>query len=239
MSFFENDNAKIFYEREGEGPPVFLLAPGGMRSANALWSNMPWNPRESLIEKFELIGMDQRNAGQSEAPVTSEDNWQTYIDDQIALLDHLQISKCHLLGMCIGGPFITGLLKAAPERFLSAVILQPVGIEDNRQALYDMFDNWAEDLKNANKNVETEAIAQFRENMWSGDFLLTTSKDDVAQFQTPILLFMGDDLYHPQGISREIAHLAPNVTFIEEWKNSENLDRTNETIHSFLAEHSH
>ncbi|MEC7844616.1 MAG: alpha/beta hydrolase [Actinomycetota bacterium] len=128
MSFFKNDNAKIYYEREGEGPAVFLLAPGGMRSANALWSNMPWNPRESLIEKFELIGMDQRNAGQSEAPITTKDNWQTYINDQIALLDYLQIDKCHLLGMCIGGPFIAGLLKAAPERFLSAVILQPVGI---------------------------------------------------------------------------------------------------------------
>ena len=102
-----------------------------------------------------------------------------------------------------------------------------------------MYDNWAEDLKKDNETVETEAIAQLRDNMWSGDFLLTASKEDVAQFQTPILLFMGDDLYHPQGISREIAHLAPNVTLVEKWKNSEILDRTNETIHSFLIEHSH
>jgi len=239
VSFFENDNAKIFYEREGRGSPVLLLAPGGMRSANALWLNMPWNPRESLVEKFELIGMDQRNAGQSEAPVSSEDNWQSYINDQIALLDHLKIEKCHVLGMCIGGPFIAGLLKAAPERFLSAVILQPVGIEENRQALYDMFDSWAEDLRNNDKTVTVEAITQFRSNMWDGDFLLSASKADVAQFQTPILLFMGDDLYHPQAISREIAHLAPNITFVEQWKTSDSLNQTNETIQSFLAEHSH
>ena len=70
MAFFQNGNSNIFYEVEGEGAPVLLLAPGGMRSANAFWENMPWNPRESLIEEFELIGMDQRNAGKSEAPIS-------------------------------------------------------------------------------------------------------------------------------------------------------------------------
>ena len=129
MAFFRNGNAKIFYEVEGEGTPVLLLAPGGMRSANAFWGNMPWNPRESLIDEFELIGMDQRNAGKSEAPIRSDDSWSDYTSDQLALLDHLGIEKCHLVGMCIGGPFIAGLLKTAPERFLSAVMLQPVGID--------------------------------------------------------------------------------------------------------------
>ena len=55
MAFFENGDSKIFYEVEGEGTPVLLLAPGGMRSANTLWENMPWNPRKSLIKKFKFI----------------------------------------------------------------------------------------------------------------------------------------------------------------------------------------
>ena len=75
MAFFENGDSKIFYEVEGEGTPVLLLAPGGMRSANTLWENMPWNPRKSLIKKFKLIGMDQRNAGKSEAPISPTDGW--------------------------------------------------------------------------------------------------------------------------------------------------------------------
>ena len=50
--------------------PILLLAPGGMRSANNFWNNMPWNPREKLQDQFELIGMDQRNAGTSTAPIT-------------------------------------------------------------------------------------------------------------------------------------------------------------------------
>ena len=164
MAFFRNGNAKIFYEVEGEGTPVLLLAPGGMRSANAFWENMPWNPRESLIDEFELIGMDQRNAGKSEAPIGPDDSWSDYTSDQLALLDHLGIEKCHLVGMCIGGPFIAGLLKAAPERFLSAVMLQPVGIDGNQEAFYDMFNSWADDLPNS---PDQQTLEKFRSNMWA------------------------------------------------------------------------
>ena len=235
MAFFENGNTKIFYEQEGEGPPVLLIAPGGMRSANALWNNMPWNPRESLQDDFQLIGMDQRNAGMSEAPITSNDDWSNYTSDQLSLLDHLGIDECHVIGMCIGGPFIAGLLRNAPDRFLSAVMLQPVGIDGNKQAFYDMFDSWANDLANA---PSRETLESFRGNMWDGEFLLTASEEEVQNIANPILLLMGDDLYHPQSTSRKIAALAPNVTFVEQWKSPEHLDKTNETIRAFLVEHS-
>ncbi len=235
MAFFQNGNAKIFYEVEGEGTPVFLLAPGGMRSANALWGNMPWNPRDSLLDDYELIGMDQRNAGGSKAPICSTDSWSDYTSDQVALLDHLGIGKCHLVGMCIGGPFIAGLLKTAPERFLSAVMLQPVGIDGNQEAFFDMFDAWADDLSSS---PDRQTLEKFRRNMWDGEFLLTATQKEVGLFNLPILVLMGDDLYHPQTTSRQICDLAPNATLVEEWKNPDVLQRTDSTIRSFLAEHS-
>ena len=85
MPIFERGDVHIHYEVEGEGPPVLLLAPGGMRSANELWGRMPWNPRTALVDHFQLIGMDQRNAGASTAPVSGADGWSTYADDQLAL----------------------------------------------------------------------------------------------------------------------------------------------------------
>ena len=33
-----------------------------------------------------------------------------------------------------------------------------------------------------------------------------------------MLVLMGDDAYHPQATSREIAELAPNATLVEQWK---------------------
>ena len=50
--------------------------------------------------------MDQRNAGRSHAPLRATDGWQTYTDDQVALLDHLGLETAHVMGMCVGGPFL-------------------------------------------------------------------------------------------------------------------------------------
>jgi pimeloyl-ACP methyl ester carboxylesterase len=237
MSSFEHAGAHIHYDLEGEGFPVLLIAPGGMRSANEAWTRVPWNPRAALSDRFQLIGMDQRNAGRSTAPVSAGDGWHTYTADQLALLDHLGVEQCHVVGMCIGGPYIFGLLRVAPERFRCAVMLQPVGIDENRRAFEEMFDGWAAELAEAHPEADEAAWSSFRQNMWGGEFVLTASRDDVAEVDTPILLLKGDDLYHPARVSDELAALAPNLTYIEEWKDAHMLDDTNAAIRDFLAAH--
>lgn len=229
----------IRYDDEGQsdGFPVLLIAPGGMKSANALWDDMPWNPRAALADTYRLIGMDQRNAGGSAGPVTAGDGWHTFAGDQLGLLDHLGIERCHVIGMCIGGPYVMGLLQAAPKRFASAVLLQPVGIDNNREALYEMFDVWAEAQADQHPDVSADDWRSFRSNMWDGDFVLTATPEQVAQVTTPLLVAMGNDLYHPQSTSRQIASLAPEVTFVESWKTPDVLDETNAAIQAFLAEH--
>ena len=49
-----------------------------------------------------------------------------------------------------------------------------------------------------------------------------------------MLVLMGDDLYHPQSTSREIADLAPNATLIENWKDP-TADNTVQIVLEFLA----
>ena len=239
MASFEHGPATIHFDDEGEGFPVLLIAPGGMRSANELWNDMPWNPR-SLADAYRVIGMDQRNAGRSSAPVTADDGWDTYTGDQLALLDHLGVERCHVVGMCIGGPYIAALLRAAPERFASAVMLQPVGIEadgSNRAAFHEMFDRWVDLQADAHGDVDAATWASFRSNMWDGDFVLTASEDDVAAFTTPLLVAMGNDLYHPQATSRRIAELARDVTFVESWKEGDALVAFDDVARGFLASH--
>lgn len=236
---FEHGDAAIHYDLEGDGFPVLLIAPGGMRSANELWNAMPWNPR-LLADTYQVIGMDQRNAGRSIAPVTAEDGWHTYTADQLALLDHLGVDRCHVVGMCIGGPYIAALLGAAPDRFASAVMLQPVGVEpdgSNRQAFYDMFDQWVGMRAETHPDVAAETWRTFRSNMWDGEFVLTATDDEVAAMTTPLLVAMGNDQYHPQHTSRRIAELAPDVEFVETWKDGEPLAAFDGIARSFLARH--
>ena len=239
MARFTHANADIHYTLTGDpdGFPVLLIAPGGMRSAAAVWNRIAWNPLERLTD-YKLIAMDQRNAGLSQAPVTADDGWGSYTADQLALLDHLGVEQCHVVGMCIGGPYIMGLLKAAPERFRSAVIFQPVGLDGNRDAFFAMFDAWADDIRADHPEADAAAWAAFKQAMYGGDaFLFNTTREEAAACDTPILLFKGDDLYHPAATSIALANLAPNVTFIEQWKEPDLLNATHQAVQAFLGKH--
>jgi pimeloyl-ACP methyl ester carboxylesterase len=237
MPTFVNGPIQLHYEIEGRGYPILVLAPGGMRSHNDMWNNVPWNARAALRDTYQVVGMDQRNAGQSTAPVTAADGWSSYASDQIALLDHLGIDECHVLGMCIGGPFVMKLLTTAPERFRSAVMLQPAGVDTTNDPLRDMYDQWAEAMAPNHPEATAEDFATVGDRMWGGEFVLTATREQVAACETPLLVMMGNDEYHPQSLSREIAALAPNVTFVERWKEPEFLEQTDATIKQFLAEH--
>ena len=238
-SFSTADGADIYYEVHGEGFPVLLIAPGGMRSAVSFWENTPWNPITDLQGDYQVIAMDQRNAGASRGPVAASHGWQTFTADQLALLDHLGVDRFHVAGMCIGGPYAFGLIEAAPERVASAILFQPIGREENRQAFYEMFDGWAVDLKTTFPEMSDADWQSFRGNMYDGDKRLFNVDDDfVRSCRTPLLVLCGKDLYHPESTSRAIAELAPDVQFIEDWKEGPARDAARTEVQAFLKAHS-
>jgi pimeloyl-ACP methyl ester carboxylesterase len=237
VPFFEREGVSLYYEDDGDGEPVLLLAPGGMHSRVGAWRKAPWNPLERLRGSHRVIAMDQRNGGRSTAPIRSDDGWPTYTRDQVALLDHLGVERFAVVGMCIGGPYIMGLIKAAPQRIRAAVMLQPIGLEDNREAFYALFDGWAEALRDRHPEADGATWAAFRETMFGGDFMFGATRDDVAACSTPLLVLMGDDPYHPASISREVARLAPRARLIEQWKHPDQVETADRAIRSFLAGH--
>ena len=238
MPFFERDDTRIYYEIHGGGPPVLALAPGGMQSSIPIWGGVSYNAVERLASNYQVIVMDQRNAGQSTAPITGGDGWRDYTADQIALLDHLGVERFHAAGMCIGGSFIMGLAEAVPERLASAVMLQTIGYDDNRETFFELFDSWSAGVKPAHPSVGEDEWAKFRSTMFGGDFLFNVSEDVVARCQIPLLVLMGEDVYHPEATSRRVAELAPHATLIERWKEGADAMAASAAIDAFLAAHS-
>ena len=238
MPTFTRGEIKIHFEEYGEGDPILLIAPGGMRSAISMWHHGPWNPIDALQCQYRVIAMDQRNAGDSVAPVAVGDNWDTYTADQLALMDHLGIDQFHVAGMCIGGPYILNLIKYAPERVTSALVLQTIGRDKNRDIFFAMYDMWAEDLLAAKSdNFSPEAMASLRHAMFDNELPLFCVEDDfVSQCQTPMLVFAGNDIYHPNSSSKHLAALAPNAQLIENWKEgagvAQGLDRALQFLQS-------
>jgi pimeloyl-ACP methyl ester carboxylesterase len=232
----QRDDATIHYDVHGAGFPVLALAPGGMRSAGSYWEQVPYNPVKELAGDYRVITMDQRNAGSSTAPVTGREGWDTYAQDQLAVLDHLGIERCHLVGMCIGGPFILSLLHTAPDRFARAVVLQSIGLDDNRDAFRDMFDTWMTDLAPAHPEADSGNWAAYRSSLYEGeDALFSVPESVLPTITTPILVLQGDDQYHPRSASRLLASSVPDAQFVERWKDPEHLPTATATIAEFLA----
>lgn len=234
MPTFERDDVSIHYIEKGEGFPVLCFAPGGMRSVAAMWKNAPWNPVTALSDEFRVIAMDQRNAGKSRAPVHEGDGWHSYTADHLALLDHLEIEQCHVIGGCIGGPYCFGVMQAAPQRVAAAVLQQTIGAKGNRDVFYEMFDSWAQEIAPDHPEANQETWRAFRSRMYDGDFLYNVDREFVRACETPMLVLMGDDVYHPQETSREVAALAPNAELIERWKDDDVVEETVARVRAFL-----
>jgi pimeloyl-ACP methyl ester carboxylesterase len=234
MPIFTRGDISLYYEEHGKGFPLLMIAPGGMRSSVSFWEKAPWNPIPRLAAHYRVIAMDQRNAGESKAPIRATDGWRAYTEDQLALLDHLGVSRFHVAGMCIGGSYIMGLIQAAPQRVVSAVMFQPIGVDGNRQAFLDMFDGWAKEQQAAHPQADDATWQAFKQNMYGSDFLFSVSRDFVKRCPTPLLVLLGNDLYHPQTTSREVASLAPNATLIERWREPEHDAAAQAAVERFL-----
>ena len=240
MPIFQHQGASIYYEEFGQGFPILTFAPAGLQSIIDVWNgpSAPLNPTTEFAASFRVIAMDQRNAGgQSRAPITAQDGWQTYTADHIALLDHLRIGRCHLYGQCIGGSFIMSLLKAQPQRIASAVLAQPIGrvgpMAPGRAA---RFDAWAKTLGDHPEATE-QVLDAFYQNLYGAGFVYSVDRAFVSSCQTPCLVLAGNDEAHPFAISEEVAKLLPNADFIPEWKTGAALVSAKVRIKEFLAKH--
>ena len=239
MASFKSGDVDLHYDEYGEGFPVLLIAPGGMKSEATFWDSTPWNPITQLSDQFRVIAMDQRNAGRSTAPISSTDSWDTYTNDQLALLDHLGIDRFHVVGMCIGGPYVMGLIQQAPERVASGVLFQTIGLSENREAFFGMYDGWAAELRPTRPEVSTETWQQFKMNMYGSDHVLfNVDETFLKTVTTPLLVLEGNDLYHPSESSLLVNDLAQNTTLIRDWKSGEAMETAAQQFAEFLASHS-
>ncbi len=89
------DGFKIWYDVAGEGEPLVLI--GGSSLVHNQWDFMA----PLLRDRFKIVFYDQRGAGLSDRPATgiSLENW---VDDLKGILDHLGITRAHLLSTSNG-----------------------------------------------------------------------------------------------------------------------------------------
>jgi 3-oxoadipate enol-lactonase len=98
MSVFIRDRARIYYEDQGRGEPIFAVH--GLIENTTYWKNIS----EEIIKKYRFIPMDMRGHGKT---VVGGEPYgfdvDTIGDDIVALADHLNIGRFHLLTHSTGG----------------------------------------------------------------------------------------------------------------------------------------
>ncbi|EOD30733.1 hypothetical protein EMIHUDRAFT_232548 [Emiliania huxleyi CCMP1516] len=236
------------------GIPVLLIAPGGMRSSIGMWRAQPWDAWSRLgDEDFTVVAMDQRNAGDSSGPVDAAAGWDAFAEDQIAVLDHLGIGRCLLIGQCIGPSYIFRLLRHSPERFSGALMLQPIGVAEhtteaggwegtNAASTRDWFGAWAQEMCSAGRATDAELQRLHGAMFESGTekFVFSASREEVSAVQTPLLVTAGHgrkDIYHPAEVAREVARLAPNSELLERWRDGDFSEAVAARFIAFLRRH--
>ncbi|MEM9048640.1 MAG: alpha/beta hydrolase [Pseudomonadota bacterium] len=107
-------------DRAGQHPVILLIR--GLGSQLIDW---PAALIAGLCEAgFEVVVFDNRDAGLSQKMAGAPDyGLADMAKDALGVLDALEISRAHVLGLSMGGMILQQMLIAAPERILSATIV--------------------------------------------------------------------------------------------------------------------
>lgn len=115
--YFDSNGVRIHYTDEGEGTPVILIH-GFAANADLNWRSP--GVTEELAKDYRVISIDNRGHGLSEKPLDPKKYGREMVDDVVRLMDHLQITKAHIIGYSMGGFITLKLLTEYPERVLTA-----------------------------------------------------------------------------------------------------------------------
>ncbi|MHA1301534.1 MAG: alpha/beta fold hydrolase [Candidatus Helarchaeota archaeon] len=96
MPKVKSNGVKIYYETKGKGEPLCMIM--GWGGASNFW----YTQRDLLSKHYKLILIDNRGVGRSSKPDIPY-TMQMFVEDIKAVLDHLELSKIHLMGCSMGG----------------------------------------------------------------------------------------------------------------------------------------
>ena len=245
MPMLKRPDGEIHYEEYGNGFPILLFAPGGLRSNLAMWHHPANGPQRSwcdwtdvLASKFRVVAMDQRNAGASRTAIKADHGWHTYAADHMALMDHLGHTRFHTLGGCIGGSYCLKAIETAPDRVTSAVLQNPIGLHPEHPDYFpESHRAWSAEQRAARPELTEADLEGFGHNMWDHDLVFCVDRDFVRRCPVPTMLLPGTDIPHPAATSDELARLLPGVEVVHQWRGPEHMAEQRARVTAFLERH--
>jgi len=115
MAFINNQEAKIYWDEQGEGEPVLLIM--GLGYPSVMW----FRTRPVLAERYRTIAFDNRGVGRSDCP-PGPYSIPLMAADAAAVLDACGCESAHLYGVSMGGMIAQEFALQYPDRVRSVIL---------------------------------------------------------------------------------------------------------------------
>ncbi len=116
MPYAQLDTVRLYYEEYGQGAPVIFLH-------GFTLDHRQWRTQIDLFSaRYRVILLDSRGHGLSDAPSTGYGR-DDRVNDLLAFMDALGITKFHLVGLSRGGVTAIGFALKHQDRLLSLTLV--------------------------------------------------------------------------------------------------------------------
>lgn len=225
MPRFRHDDLDLAYFDEGEpsGEPVLLLH-GFASNKDVNWIGPGW-VKTLGGAGYRVIAIDNRGHGESDKPhETAAYVPEKMAADSIALLDHLEIDRAHVMGYSMGARIAAFLSLAAPEKVRSVVF---GGLGMGMVHGVGGWEGIAEAMLAPSIDTVTQergrAFRAFAERTGGDRIALAAciessrkklTPEQIREISTPALIAVGtkDDI---AGSARELADLMSDATVVD------------------------
>jgi pimeloyl-ACP methyl ester carboxylesterase len=233
MPYANNRGVRIYYEVEGQGPPLVLAhGMGGGGDLNA-WRSTGYT--DALKNDFQLILFDFRGHGRSDKPDNAADFTANADDDIVTVLDTIGIDKAHYFGYSMGASagfrqavchqdrfnsFILGGMTPGPwpEEMVKAHNISVELVRLRRSDPEAYFIQMEKLLGHSLKPEEKKSLLDRDIETGVADLVphsdeTALTPDDLAEITVPCLLYCGDqDPFH-NGAQESVEYM-PRAVFI-------------------------
>lgn len=198
MPFAENENVRIHYVVEGNGPPLVLQH--GFGSDHRAWEFYGYV--EALAGNYQVIRIDARGHGASDKPHEPEAyELSRRAGDVVAVLDALGIEQAHYCGYSMGGWIGFGMVQYAPQRLLSLAAGGVHPFADDRWSAFDGVDgtDGAEFIAALERLVGERFPREARAKTLDNDLVALAAStqarsapaEALLQIEVPVLFYCG------------------------------------------------
>ena len=233
--YIEVNDARIFYKIQGEGKPMVLIH--GYPLSGELFARN----RDALAENYQVITLDLRGYGMSDAP-TVPASIEVYAKDVLDVMSELDVPDAIIGGMSMGGPIVFEMYRQAPERFQGMILIDTIaapasiyeaglwrGVAEQAAAkgVESLIPLLMKDMLSGDTRVEQPELANRLADIMSqasveaavgGAYALANRPDStplLGDIDVPVLILVGlADTIYPVSIARGMNEAISNSSLV-------------------------